>query len=464
MDVTSVAVATADHLFPDLALGDRRRDRRFGTVVRAVAQRPGASLPQLFPDPTQYHAVLNLFHGPGLTHEAVLTAHAAAVLDDLEARTEPVLFLHDATPLDFSGHTTLADDLGPIGNGGGRGWVAHQTLAVDPTTRVVYGLVSQILHVRAEAVAGERVGERRRRASRESRLWERGVDAVGPAPAGCHWVHVADRGADGFEFLQALTDRRQRFVIRSAYNRALGAGPSDAKAAELLHDRLTGRPPQARWPLALPARPGVRARTAHLAGVAEPVRLRPPTVHKGQYRPEPIAVWAIRAWEPDPPPGAEPVEWFLLTSEPADTPADIERLVGWYACRWLIEEFHKVQKSGLAVERYQLQAAGAMAALVAVLSVIAVPVLNLRRAARDPASRALPAEAVVPAAWVVALRRLQAGPARPWTVADFVVALARRGGYLTNPARHPPGWITLWRGWIDLHVALQLLTSSPEIT
>src|SRR6476659_10049379 len=114
MDVTAAAVPTADQLFPDLAFGDVRRDRLFGTVVRTVAERPGASLPQLFPNPTRYHAVLNLLHGPRCTHGAVLAAHAAAVLDGLEARAGPVLFIHDATHLDFSGHTTLADDLGPI--------------------------------------------------------------------------------------------------------------------------------------------------------------------------------------------------------------------------------------------------------------------------------------------------------------------------------------------------------------
>ena len=38
-----------------------------------------------------------------------------------------------------------------------------------------------------------------------------------------------------------------------------------------------------------------------------------------------------------------------------------------------------------------------------------------------------------------------------WTVGQFWVQLARLGGYLKDPGKHPPGWITLWRGWRTLH-------------
>jgi len=33
---------------------------------------------------------------------------------------------------------------------------------------------------------------------------------------------------------------------------------------------------------------------------------------------EGIEVWIVRAWEPDPPPGAEAVEWILLTTLPVE--------------------------------------------------------------------------------------------------------------------------------------------------
>ena len=137
------------------------------------------------------------------------------------------------------------------------------------------------------------------------------------------------------------------------------------------------------------------------------------------------------------------MEWFVLTNEPAGTPAEIERVARWYACRMQIEEFHKVQKSGASVEGCQVQSVEKMAALVAVLSVISVAMLNLRLSARTPALAGLPAESVVPRAWVEVLSRMQSGRVVSYTVGEFWVEPARAGGYTKNPKKHPPGWQTL---------------------
>jgi hypothetical protein len=191
-------------------------------------------------------------------------------------------------------------------------------------------------------------------------------------------------GADLFEFLHALVGRNRRFLVRSTHNRGLGTGSPGEKAAERLHDRMRGRPATAGWDLALPARAGVAARTARVSAAAETVTLRPPHVRRGNYAPAPLVVNVIRVWEAAPPTGVEPLEWRILTGEPIDGPAAIERAARWYACRMPIEEFHKVQKSGVQVEGYQLQSAKRMGAVVALMSVVAVGLMNIRLAARDP--------------------------------------------------------------------------------
>jgi hypothetical protein len=464
MSTALTLVSLPEILFPDLDLGDARRDRRFRTVVRAVAANPGASLPQIFPDPSAYHACLALFDADECTHANILGTHQEAALNFAEAHAGPVLLLHDATVLDFSGHTTLAADLGPVGNGAGRGWLAHQTLAVDPADRTVFGLVSQILHVRVPTPKAEKVAQKREREGRESRLWLRGLDEVGPTPAGCQWIDVADRGADIFEFLQTLLDRKRRFVVRSKSNRALGKGRSDEKSLGLLHDRLRGLPATAHWNLDVPARDGHPARTARLSAVAERVTLRPPHVRTGNFRREPLELMAVRVWEADPPAGAVVLEWLLLTNEAATTPEDLERVARWYACRMQIEEYHKVQKSGARVEGCQVQSVEKMAALVALLSVVAVGMMNLRLAARDPELAGKPASEVVPVVWVEVLSRYQKGEAKDWTAGQFWVNLARLGGYMKNPMKHPPGWITLWRGWCQLHLLIRYHLSTATMS
>src|SRR4029453_6887504 len=61
---------------------------------------------------------------------------------------------------------------------------------------------------------------------------------------------------------------------------------------------------------------------------------------------EPLAVWVVQVVETQPPAGVEPLNWILLTSEAVDTSAQACERVDWYACRWLIEEWHKVEKTG----------------------------------------------------------------------------------------------------------------------
>ena len=55
----------------------------------------------------------------------------------------------------------------------------------------------------------------------------------------------------------------------------------------------------------------------------------------------------------------EPIEWLLLTNTPVTTFSEAVQVVEWYRCRWQIEVFHKIIKSGCRVEYSLLQTATA---------------------------------------------------------------------------------------------------------
>src|SRR5207244_3691183 len=139
-------------------------------------------------------------------------------LDVLHDQHGILLCLHDTTELDYTGLTSLSDQLGPIGSGNRRGWRCHTSLFVRPGVPDVLGLAHQLLHVRAAEPAGETRAAKRARQSRESLLWLRAVEAVQdrwaaatrpsrrgqpprPFPADLRVVDVCDRGADIFGFL-----------------------------------------------------------------------------------------------------------------------------------------------------------------------------------------------------------------------------------------------------------------------
>lgn len=216
-------------------LGHVARNRRLVKSADLILQHPGGTLPQKLRDPAALDGFYRLANRDEVTHRAVLEPHRQRTLDLMRQADGPVLTIHDTTELDFTGLTSVAG-LGQIGNGNGRGYLCHNTLAVCADTGAVLGLANQILARRDDAPEGESRQARRDRATRESRLWVRGSEAVGPAPEAALWVDVCDRGADLCEYLDYKHSSGGHFVIRSKHDRHCLAGGEPARIHALARD------------------------------------------------------------------------------------------------------------------------------------------------------------------------------------------------------------------------------------
>jgi hypothetical protein len=204
--------------------------------------------------------------------------------------------------------------------------------------------------------------------------------------------------------------------------------------------------------LALPARRGTPAREARVAISFGAITVQPPAHPRGRQR-SPIPGWVVRVWEiTDPPEGEEPIEWVLLTSVATESVGQAWERVEWYRCRWLIEEYHHCLKSGCLLEERQLHDYAGLTRLLAVLAPLAVRLLQLRELAREAPERLakerLPGE-------LVALVAVLAGIApERLTVGQFWREVACQGGHLGRRRDGPPGWQTLWRGWLQIQTLL----------
>ena len=58
----------------------------------------------------------------------------------MAAASGTVLVIHDWTEFDYTGHTSMQDVLGQIGNGSRKGYVCANALAIVAETREVLGL------------------------------------------------------------------------------------------------------------------------------------------------------------------------------------------------------------------------------------------------------------------------------------------------------------------------------------
>jgi hypothetical protein len=436
--------------FGDIALGHKSRNECFARVARQISRHPGGSLPDKMANPACYAAMDRLMNRPEMTHARVLAAHRERTLAKMQACAGAVLILHDTTVLDYSGKKSL--ELARVGNGHGTGYLCHNSLAVDPERREVFGLVGQILHERVAVARKEGVKAKRTRQSRESRLWSRAVLELPATPAGKRWVDVADRGADLFEFLATEQSQGRLCVVRSAYNRSIRIGHEGQGEQMLLHTHLR----------TLPAVGEARRRTiydrklecereAKLRVSYAEVEILPPHVAKGEYEKKPIRAWSVRAWEEAPPTGATKLEWILLCLDPVTNAEQAWQKSDWYSCRWMEEEYHKAQKTGCQIEQLQFRTTAALQPMIALLSVVAVLLLNLRQAARRPDAAERQATEVIEPIYEEVLRGYRyKTPRAPMTVLEFYMALARLGGHMNRKADGFPGWITLWRGWQKL--------------
>jgi hypothetical protein len=441
-------------------LGHDRRVDRLVDSARRIGRHPGGTLPEKLKDPAAYRATLRLMNHPDVTHAAVLEPHIRATLDRLRRTPATVLILHDITELDYSKQATLGA-MGQIGNGGGRGYECHNSLAVDPGSGELIGLVSQQLHSRPHKVAGEGVAAARDRDSRESLLWVEAARRIGPQPAGCHWVDVCDRGADTFEFLEHELRHGRHFVIRSTHSRALEV-EADGRPHRL-HDLLRSLPPRLGWRVAVSANKGQPAREARVLCAWAEVTIKPPHVRRGRHGREPLVVWAVRVWEVDAPAGVtEPLEWLLLTDEAIGDGAAARQRVGYYERRPRVEDYHKAQKTGLGIERLQLQSQAGLQPTIALLSILAVALVNAREAARDEAKAGRPATDYVDAVEVRVLSVWRHGEERPLTVREYILALGRLGGHLNRKCDGLPGWQTLWRGAMLLDAMVAYERRRPD--
>jgi hypothetical protein len=439
--------------FGNAPLGHKKRTHALVKIANSIHRHPGETLPKKLHSPKVYKSMDRLVNRPEVTHTAVLHSHRELTRAKMRTLQRPVLIVHDTTELDYSGLHSI-DDLGPIGNGGGRGLLCHNSLAIDPKDKSVIGLANQRLHQRVAVGKKEGVKAKRNRLSRESRLWTQAALEIGPAPANSLWVDVADRGADLFEFLAQEVAHQRHFVVRSCSSRAIYVGHgrgADEGEKQLVHSYARSLPLRGRERIQVSAREKRPERQATIGVAWAAVQVLPPHVRRGEYEKRPLPLWVVRVAEIDPPAGVPPVEWILLTNVPVTTIAEAFERVRWYSCRWVIEEYHKGQKTGCAVEKLQFTSRQALEPMIALLSVVAVTLLNLRDASRQPDAKERRATEVIDARYVKVLSMWRHDEVREdWSVHDFYYALARLGGHQNRKNDKVPGWLILWRAWMDL--------------
>jgi DDE family transposase len=393
-----------------------------------------------------------LLRNPRVTAERIIAGWSEETVRAAAGRH--VLAIQDTSELNFRTTESNHRGLGVIGKGVGRGILFHPMIAVDANTGECLGLVGGSLWTRDEVAGGKSSRRQRKKQNRrlgfdqkETRHWIETPQAAKPVLAAATMVTmVADREADSYPFWALVPEPNVHVLGRVYHDRKLAEGGTLTTAARswpvLGTRRLTIREREER-----PEREAFLELRAGTVTILRPQETRDPGL------PDKVTLTLIELSEPNPPAGAEPVTWRLLTTHAAPDAAAAWQIVDWYRMRWVIEQFFRtLKKQGLQIEDSQLDTADRLLKLVAIAARAAVITLQLTQA-RDGNST-LAAALVFSTAEIATLEAVNTsycGPTRsnphahqslPW--ASWIIA--RLGGWNGRPKARPPGPITFKHG------------------
>lgn len=446
-----------DELLPPGCLPEKRLRERAVNIGMAMTAKPGAAMTGAYDCERDTRAAYEFFENPRMSLPILLDPATRALGRGLQGSLEgtTVLCVQDTTELNLSNLPTMKG-LGAIGNPKNRGVFAHVSLAVT-TDGVPLGLLATETWIRPVEERGK-AKERRSQPfeEKESARWWRAIEQTEER---VHrpglLVHVGDRESDIYEVFARSCAKSFRLLVRAAHDRKVDAEEgllwAQVSAFSPLEQRRTIHVPERRALPHTPTRAARKARKARDATVG--IRFGTVTICAPHGAKGTVELSAVHVFEVDPPKGVELVDWMLLTSDPITSEAEAWLRVDWYRCRWVIEEFFKVLKSGCRVEERQFESRATFEVSLGLSLLTSVQILALTKRARvDPEQPA--STALLPVQEEVLLLHAETHDRRPagtLRLKDAIILIAQLGGYLNRKNDGPPGWLTLWRGFRRLY-------------
>lgn len=288
---------------------------------------------------------------------------------------------------------------------------------------------------------------------KETYCWLKGYEAaneIALAAPDTVIVNVADREGDIYEILEKLPSETNKayWLIRSQHDRSV-LNEESQKFESRLRKEISSSKVIGEIEFIIPpgesnGRPRAE-RTVKQEIRSYTVTLRPPK--RKEKKLTPITINVVHCLEINPPSDKEKLEWFLLTSFPVNNYETAMDIVKWYLCRWQIEVFFKILKSGCTVEELQFETLEATANCIALYMIVAWRILYLTMLGRNCPD--MDCSAVFETnEWqsVVAIITKKPPPKNPPKLNEIIIMIAKLGGFLNRKHDGYPGPKIMWIG------------------
>jgi len=255
-------------------------------------------------------------------------------------------------------------------------------------------------------------------------------------------IHIGDREADIYELYSECQNSNSSFVIRVCNNRKL------FNSEQKLFESVSKESAKGFYAVTITDKNGEKE-SVQVEVRFKKVNVMPPIGKEKNY-PKPISACYIEVKEKM---GSERrgekcrVEWKLLTNLPVANFEDAFEKNQWYAMRWKIELFFKILKSGCKTEESKLRNANRLAKFITICSVIAWKVFWLTMLNRtNPVGKISQVLSERECDVLDKYMKVNKSLGLKKSISDYLIDIAKLGGYLNRKSDPPPGNMVIWRG------------------
>lgn len=437
-----------------LEFGDRRLKERCMKVLERLSTSPDKSIPASNKGWSETQAAYRFINNPKVSPNRILSAHKASTLSRIQQEAV-VLIPQDTTEIDLT-HRKGMDDLGYLSSKKGHGFYIHPSIAFTPE-RCCLGTIDFQLWLRKEIGSSEK-RKKKPIEEKETYNWVKGYEAaneIAKLAPNTVVVSIADREGDIYEVLEKQRNEENKayWLVRSQHDRIIlneETQQFEQKLRQFIQAAEIAGTMEFEVPAAWVNRNSKARylRTKRL--VKQEVRFNQITIsppRRPTKKLAPISIYVVHCKEINPPENEKPLEWYLLSNYPVDSIEKAVTMIDWYLCRWQIEVFFKVLKSGCKVEELQFDSLRNTSNCLALYMIVAWRVLFLMMMGRICPE--LSCELVFEQTeWqaVYAVVKKKKPPEVPPSIDTMVMMIAQLGGFLARKSDGYPGPKAIWQG------------------
>ena len=434
---------------------DARISKRFQKVCKLLYNGVGESIPFACQDWANTKAAYRFFSNDRVNEAEILSGHFQSTKRRFTETKGNILILHDTTefvykrddPRQFGLITKIPKYKKNLFGGllriTTRGVLMHSSLAVT-TEGLPLGLAAIKFWTRKKFKGCEEL-KRHINPTRvpinkkESIRWlENLKQSTNLLNDRDRCIHIGDRESDIYELFCEAQKAKTHFLVRTCVDRLAGDG-NHTIATEMNRVKVKGL-----------HRIEVRNNKGKISQAKLKIKYHSitvlPPVDKSKYYPK-LQLTVIHAEEKGKPKNRDRIIWKLLTDLPVVSLADAVEKINWYAMRWKIELFHKILKSGCKAESSKLRTANRITNLISVFCILSWRIFWMTML-----NRVLPNASSKLALTEVEIKLLDnleynnTNIPRKKKLSDYLISIAKLGGYLARNSDPPPGNIVMWRG------------------